>query len=62
MPVFVEGETIVQPAVDDRGHFEALLRPGEYALKLYSAGGELLTTRRVSVKRNRMIKVELLKE
>jgi hypothetical protein len=62
MPVFMEGETVARPAIDAQGHFEALLRPGEYVLKLYSAEGELLTTQRVSVKRNRMIKIELLKE
>ena len=62
MPIFIEGEIIAKPLIDAQGRFEAQIRPGEYMLKLFSAEGGLLTSHQISVKRNKMTKVELLKE
>ncbi len=57
--VFIEGETIAKPVIDSQGRFEALIHPGEYVLEVFSAEGDLLTSRRIRVKRNKMTHVEL---
>jgi hypothetical protein len=62
MPIFVEGDTVATPPIDAQGHFEMQIRPGAYMLKLFSAQGDLLTNHRISVKRNKMTQVRLLKE
>ncbi|MBN1583767.1 MAG: hypothetical protein JXA89_23880 [Anaerolineae bacterium] len=59
IPVFVQGEIIAKPLIDVQGRFEAQIRPGDYLLKLFSAQGDLLTSYQISVKRNKMTKVEL---
>ena len=45
--------------VDAQGRFETQLRPGEYVIKLVSVEGDALTSRKFSVKRNRMTRIEI---
>jgi hypothetical protein len=58
-PIFVEGDTIAKSAVGEEGRFEVRTRPGNYVVKLFSGDGELITSRRIAVRRNRMTRIEL---
>ena len=62
-PVYVERETVFERTLsaDASGQavFEARLHPGDYIVKLLSPDGTLLTDRKVTVKRNRMTRLEI---
>ena len=62
-PVYVEQKAVFERTLsaDASGQatFDARLRPGDYVVKILSPDGTLLTDRKVSVKRNRMTRLQL---
>lgn len=58
--VFVEGQAVATAELDKDGSFKIQVRPGDYVIKVIaSATDQVLTGHRVTVRRNRLTRIEI---